>query len=292
MAESFTIDRRFLERLERLTLQWRKSFPGLVGGRNRSRFGGPGQEFLDHRTFHHGDDLRAVNWRAYLRLERMFLKVFMVEPRVPVRMLIDTSGSMSTGDKFAYARHLAAALTYVALVRLDTIHLIPYTDRLGDAMLAGGGRHRFAPVAEFLGGLRSEGESKLNDVVRQFVARYPQRGLLVVISDFLDEGDVLRPLQLLSDFGHELLLLQVWSDEDRVPTDDGELELTDAETGKRLELSVDAAARARYTAAFDEYSDLVEALAMRTGGRYAGLSTSMPVEDAIFGPIARLRGVV
>ena len=75
-------------------MHWQKSFAGLVGGHNRSRFPGAGQEFLDHRNFHHGDDLRAVNWRAYMRLEKLFLKMFQVEPRVPVRMLIDTSESM------------------------------------------------------------------------------------------------------------------------------------------------------------------------------------------------------
>ena len=78
-----------------LTIHWQKSFAGLVGGHNKSRLPGAGQEFLDHRNFHHGDDLRAVNWHAYLRLEKLFLKMFQVEPRVPVRMLVDLSASMT-----------------------------------------------------------------------------------------------------------------------------------------------------------------------------------------------------
>src|SRR5579862_4019057 len=94
MQSAPLLDREFLEKLERLALRWQKSFPGLVGGHNQSRFAGAGQEFLDHRSFHLGDDLRAVNWRAYLRLEKLFLKMFQVEPRVPVRMLVDTSDSM------------------------------------------------------------------------------------------------------------------------------------------------------------------------------------------------------
>src|SRR6516164_4613428 len=120
MDESPLLDRHFLEKLERLTIHWGKSFPGLVGGHNPSRFAGAGQEFLDHRQFHQGDDLRAVNWRAYLRLEKLFLKMFQVEPRVPVRLLLDISSSMTTGEhsKFDYARRLAAALCYVGLVRL------------------------------------------------------------------------------------------------------------------------------------------------------------------------------
>jgi hypothetical protein len=59
------IDSRLLEKLERLTIHWQKSLPGLVGGHNTSRFAGAGQEFLDHRHFHQGDDLRAVNWRGF-----------------------------------------------------------------------------------------------------------------------------------------------------------------------------------------------------------------------------------
>jgi uncharacterized protein (DUF58 family) len=110
------IDTPLLEKLERLAIQWQKSLPGAVGGHNTSRFAGAGQEFLDHRQFHHGDDLRAVDWRAYLRLEKMFLKMFQLEPRIPVRVLVDVSRSMTTGgsktalSKFDYARKLAAAV--------------------------------------------------------------------------------------------------------------------------------------------------------------------------------------
>src|ERR1700739_3722966 len=126
------LDREFLERLERLTIHWQKSFAGLVGGHNVAHFAGAGQEFLDHRNFHHGDDLRAVNWRAYMRLEKLFLKMFQVEPRVPVRMLIDTSESMSAHDgaKLEYARKIAAALCYVGLVRLDSIQIHGFSDHL------------------------------------------------------------------------------------------------------------------------------------------------------------------
>src|SRR5207249_7281364 len=133
MASTPLLDRQFLEKLERLTIHWQKSFNGLVGGHNSSRFAGGGQEFLDHRHFHHGDDLRAVNWRAFLRLEKMFLKMFQIEPRVPVRMFLDTSLSMDAGggEKFLYSRKLAAALCYVGLVRLDTICIQPFAAGLG-----------------------------------------------------------------------------------------------------------------------------------------------------------------
>ena len=293
MAQSPLIDRHFLERLERLAIHWQKSFGGIVGGHNSSRFAGPGQEFLDHRHFHHGDDLRAVNWRAYMRLEKMFLKMFQIEPRVPVRLLLDASASMGapSEEKFASARRLAAALAYVGLVRLDTIIVHPFSNSLGDAKVCSGGRHRFGPVSDFLTALQPRGTTDFLAVSKQFVERYSQRGLLIVISDFLTEAEDTKPFDYLAEFGHELLLVQVYADEDRIPPWDGELELHEPETGARVEMNFDADARERYTAAFDDWSESLRRTALRHGGRYAAVSSAMPVEEAVFGPLVRVQGV-
>ena len=197
-----------------------------------------------------------MNWRAYLRLEKMFLKMFQLEPRIPVRVLVDISRSMLTGgttggkgalSKFDYARKLAAALCYVALVRLDSIYLQPFAEKLGDPLRLGGGRHRFQPVANYLQALKPGGATRFIDVTRDFISRYPQRGLVIVISDFLDDAGCEKPLQYLADFGHEMILIHIWADEDREPPWDGELDLEDAETGTRVQLAFDETARARPT---------------------------------------------
>jgi uncharacterized protein (DUF58 family) len=293
MESAPILDREFLEKLERLTLHWHKSFSGLVGGHNQSRFAGAGQEFLDHRNFHHGDDLRAVNWRAYLRLEKLFLKMFQVEPRVPVRILVDTSDSMRAGaaEKFDYGRRLAGALCYVGMVRLDSIEMHAFSDKLGRRFLCTGGRHRFGPVLDCLASMEAGGRTDFLAVVREFISSYAQRGLVIVLSDFLDDGGCERALEYLADFGHELMLAQIWSEEDRVPPWDGELELEDAETGHRQIVQFDDTARGRYTQAFDTYADAIQTLALRSGGRYAGISTAQPMEEVIFGPLTRSRGV-
>ncbi len=103
-------------------------------------------------------------------------------------------------------------------------------------------------------------------MVRDFIGSYSQRGLVIVISDFLDDQGCERALQYLADFGHELMLLQVWSDEDRTPPWTGELELRDAETGAGLKLDFDDDARRRYTRAFDEYASTIQTMAYRSGG--------------------------
>ncbi len=293
MANAPLLDRKFLERLERLTIHWQKSFPGLVGGHNRSRLPGGGQEFLDHRQFYQGDDLRAVNWRAYMRLDKMFLKLFQVEPRVPIRMLLDTSASMTsgTGEKFDFARKLAGALCYVGLVRLDTIEVLPFSAKLQEGKACGGGRHRFTPLSRFLEALKPGGTTAFHKVVREFLNDYPQRGLVIVISDFLDDSGCDKALQYLADYGNELMLIQIWSDEDRTPPWTGECDLVEAESGARLHIHVDAEARARYTEEFDKFAASIRSVAMRNSGRYAAIPTSMPIEDAIFGKLMQSRSV-
>ena len=278
-----------MEKLERLTIHWQRSFAGLIGGHNPSRFPGAGQEFLDHRHFHHGDDLRAVNWRAFLRLEKLFLKMFQIEPRIPVRLLLDASDSMSTGSvsKFQYARKLAAALCYVGLVRLDSICIQPFHSQLADSFLCSGGRHRFAPAVRYLTELRQGGKTDYLAMVREFASTFPQRGLVVIMSDFLDDRDPQKALQYLADFGHELVLVHLWSPEDREPPWSGDLELIDAETGDRLEMSLEDGARENYTAAFDRYAQVLQNTAQRNGGRYVGLPTTTSLEEAVFNALLR-----
>jgi uncharacterized protein (DUF58 family) len=219
--------------------------------------------------------------------------MFQTEPRIPVRLLVDTSASMTTGalSKFPYAQRLAAALCYVGLVRLEMIAVQPFCDSLADNFVCGGGRHRFAPAVEFLSGLQPVGRTNCFQVAREFLARYLQRGLLVVISDFFDDAGCEKPLQYLADFGHELLLIHLWAEEDRTPPWDGDLELADAESGARLQIRFDRRTAESYTASFEEHARALRALALRNGGRYVGLSTSLPLEEAIFGPLAHARGI-
>ena len=195
------------------------------------------------------------------------------------------------GKKFDYARKLAAALCYVGLVRLDTIEIQGFGSRLTQRVISAGGRHRFAGVMDGLSDLQASGATDYLASVKEFIGAYTQRGLVIVVSDFLDDGNCEKALQYLTDFGHELMLLQIWADEDRVPPWTGELELRDAETGVGMKLDFDDDARRRYTLAFDEYCGVLQTAAIRRGGRYAGVATSQSLESVIFGDLIRVRGI-
>lgn len=287
------LDRERLERLERLSLRWNRSFRGVLGGNNVSRYAGVGHEFLDHRNFYPGDDLRAVNWRTYLRLDRLFLKLFCTEPRTPVRILLDTSESMAVGEpesgpgepKWTAACRLTAALCYVGLVRLESIQVIPFAQTLSEGYRAQGGRSRYAGVADFLGGVETGGETDLENVARGMLASRPAPGLLIVISDFLDRNDPIRPIQHLADFGSELVLVQVAGPEEREPPWRGEIEAVDAETGNVVPISWDAENQREHARAYDAFCDSLAYTAARNRGRYLHLTTDVSLEDALYGSL-------
>ncbi len=287
------LDRETLERLERLAIRWQQSFQGLLGGNNLSRYAGVGHEFLDHRHFQQGDDLRSVNWRAYLRLGRLFLKMFRTEPRTPVRLLIDTSESMSCGasgggagePKFAYACRLAAALCYIGLVRLESVVVQPFSDSMAENYHSQGGRHRFAGASRFISQLSTGGRSDFSAAIRRFLQNSPASGLTVILSDFLSDGTEKRALQYLADYGHELMLIHIASPEDAAPTEQGEFEMVDAETEEVLRMSVDRSVIDDYIKAFEEHAHGIEYVALRNSGRYMRLTTDMKMGDALYGAL-------
>src|SRR5574338_410224 len=116
-------DEAFLRRLERLALVARRASIGQTQGERRSQKRGQSVEFADFRPYVMGDDFRRIDWNAYARLERFFIKLFVEEEDLSVHLLVDTSRSMNWGqpNKLWYATRIAGALSYIALAGLDRV---------------------------------------------------------------------------------------------------------------------------------------------------------------------------
>src|SRR6202050_1496575 len=144
MASPLLLDRDFLKALEEITFLCREDLTGPIGADHRSRSHGPGMEFADYRHYASGDDPRFLDWNAYLRLGKLFLKIFQTERHVPVRILLDSSESMNcegtSESKFSYAQRLAATFVYLALLHLDTTAVVPFAERLNKPLVVSGGR--------------------------------------------------------------------------------------------------------------------------------------------------------
>lgn len=198
-----------LEKLEQLALRSQPR-PGNAGDRHHRRTAGGLREFMDHRNYHAGDDLRRINWRAYLRSDTLAVKLYQDALHVPTRILLDRSRSMIRGSgegeetKFTYARRLAAALLYIALVRLECTIIQPFSSGLAGAVRYDGGRQKFGSAELHLRELITDGGTDYARMAEEYLHRYPAPGLAIVISDFLGDGECLRPLKSIADHGHEL----------------------------------------------------------------------------------------
>src|SRR5947209_14080364 len=139
----FPLEAEVLQRLDSLTLLTRRSMATGRPGRRRSPLAGSSMEFADYRRYAPGDDFRRIDWRAFARLERLFLRVFEAEENITVTILIDCSASMYHGTpaKADLAIGLAAALAYVALRGEDTVIVGALTDRLAAYRRASNGKN-------------------------------------------------------------------------------------------------------------------------------------------------------
>src|SRR6266567_2193908 len=160
----FPLDAATLQRLDNLALITRKAMATGRPGRRRSPLAGSSMEFSDYRRYAPGDDFRRIDWRAYARLERLFLRVFEAEENITVTVLIDCSDSMQHGTpaKSTLATSLAAALAYVALKCEDNVIIGALTDRLTAHRRTGSGKHAIWAAGEFLSRLPHGGSTDLN----------------------------------------------------------------------------------------------------------------------------------
>ena len=142
----------FLHKLEALGLATRQSLAGPGIGPRRSPRLGMSVEFSDFRNYAPGDDYRRIDWNAYARLERLFLRLYRAEENLTVSLLLDTSRSMAWGEpsKFDLACRVAGALAYLALLRYDRVGAFALGGDLRDHLPAAGGRAHVWKVWDFL----------------------------------------------------------------------------------------------------------------------------------------------
>ncbi|MCW5625407.1 MAG: DUF58 domain-containing protein [Burkholderiales bacterium] len=177
----------FLRRLEHLNLATRRPVAGHLRGAHRSRRTGSGMIFSDYRPYTPGDDLRNLDWGIYLRLDRLLLRLFEEEADLPVYVFLDASASMGFGEpsKFEFARRVAAALAYLALLNHDRVSVVVWADGVAKELPGRRGRTQVA-IFRFLQGLEPSGATHLETAVKRYFGASRTRGLVLLLSDFLD----------------------------------------------------------------------------------------------------------
>lgn len=283
VAHAGLLDPAFLQRLEALSLVSRRRVRGHQHGERRSLVRGRGIEFDDYRAYEPGDDYRYIDWNIASRLDRFFVKLFSEEEDLDVRLLVDTSRSMAAGapSKLALAKRLAAAIGYIGLVNLDRVEVGVFSSGPGPRLSRLRGRGRAFDLLRFLDGIGPEGATDLGLAMRRTLEAAPRRGLLVVISDLLDPRGYEDALLRARHHRMQTFVIHVLAEEELAPRLSGELRLVDVETGRAVDVTVDADALRAYGEARDAYLEGIQRFCFRHGIDYLRTTSTVPVESLV-----------
>jgi uncharacterized protein (DUF58 family) len=286
-------DEAFLRQLERLVLVTRTAVRGGMKGVRRSVKRGQSVEFTDYRDYALGDDLRALDWNVYARLERLFIKLFVEEEDVTVHVLLDASASMATGtpDKLLFGKRAAAALAYVGLASYDRVSLAVLQGRVARRLPAVRGTGRiFQVLADLSGVSAANGTTDLAAAARHYAAQLTQRGPLVLISDLFDPN-VERAISELAGTRCEVALLHTLSPDELDPPLEGDLRLVDRETGDGIDITADLFTLDAYQRRLAEWQARLEQLSTKRRVAYVPTPTTLPLADLVFAELRRRRVV-
>lgn len=279
----FPLDAATLQRLENLALLTRRSMATGRQGRRRSPLAGSSMEFADYRRYAPGDDFRRIDWRAYARLERLFLRVFEAEENITVTLLIDCSDSMHHGTpaKTALAIQIAAALAYIALKGEDTVIVGALTDRLAAFRRVGTGNNAIWSVGEFLNTLPRSGATDLNRALYDLGRVITSPGLTIIISDFLAPGGYQTGVRAVRQLRQEVALLQILSPDELEPDIQGDWRLRDSEGAGNVDVSISANVLQAYRQRVALFTQELAAFAHANAATYTMIGSDASIIDVV-----------
>ena len=292
-TEAPLLDPAFLHKLEQLELVSRKIFVGRMKGERKSKRRGSSVEFAEHRNYTFGDDLRHIDWNVYGRLDKLFLKLFHEEEDLHVYTLLDTSQSMDFGTptKLRYGKQVAAALAFIGLVNHDRVLMDTFSAQLDQGLHGIRGRSQMWRIVQYLEHLQPEGSSNLTAAAREFAIRHSGKGVVVVISDFLDKKGYQEALRYLLARNMDIYVVHVLSQEEVTPELVGDLRLVDAEDGEAAEITISAPLLKRYKDTLNAFVGGLKEWCTNRGITYIFTTNQNPFDKLILNYL-RERGLV
>jgi uncharacterized protein (DUF58 family) len=292
-AKTPLLDPVFLHKLEQLELVSKKIFVGRMKGERKSKRRGSSVEFADHRNYSVGDDLRHIDWNVYGRLDKLFLKLFLEEEDLHFYTLLDTSLSMDFGEptKLHYGKQVAAALAFIGLVNHDRVILDTFSTSLTTGLASIRGRSQMWRVVQHLENLQASGSSDLTSTARAFAIKHAGKGVVVVISDFMDKHGYEDALRYLLARNLDIYVVHVLCREEVEPEMVGDLRLVDSEDDDEAEISVSAPLLKRYKDNLNAFVGGLKDWCTKRGITYIFTTNQNPFDKLVLNYL-RERGLV
>ncbi len=279
-----TIDLRELEKLNMLKLNIRRSMSQSEGLR-RSSAKGRSAEFSGYREYIPGDDMRYVDWNAYARLDKLYIKEFMEEKEGRVNIFLDTSQSMEFGEKLksTLMAELAESISYIAGLGRDSV----FVSDLGNpanTLKVPTGTNGVAVLKKWLEGIQPQGRIDIMKSLRSAIKG--NGGVAFILSDFMDEGFLGAEEEVLKLFAYhnmKVTLLQILSREELEIEEDGAFQFIDSEDEmKNVKLTLDKYSIRDYKRSLDNYMRQINEKAKSVGADYILCSTGDSLNKMIF----------
>ena len=292
----------FLKQLDALSLGARRAFTGSSRGEKRSLKRGASVEFADFRPYHLGDDIRRIDWNAYGRFEKLYLKQFLEEEDLDLTLILDASASMGFGSpsKFLVAQQIAAAIGYVALNGFDRVGGVAFDSDARAWFPPSRGRVAPARLMKFLESQSAQNRGDLKLAAQRVATRAQRSGVAVVLSDFLfadqnaNQNGVAKNnetqngargyeagLKTLAARGFEVSVLQILDTDELAPNFMGDFKLVDAEDASTREVTMGATMLSTYKHRAQNYCDELRAFCLRYNMNYALITNDTPIETTM-----------
>lgn len=228
-------------RLRNLNLVARSVVEGFVSGLHRSPYHGFSVEFADHRKYTPGDNIRDLDWRAWAKSDRFYIKRYEEETNVNAHLLLDVSASMtfrSQGlSKLEYACFLAASLAYLMVRQQDSVGLVVFADGIQKRLPPHSSTLHLNELLRTLETVEPVAETDIAATFHQLAEMIKRRGLIVILSDLLDEErEVLRALRHFRHRRHEVIIFHILDPAERRFPYSRLTDFIDLETGSRLQV--------------------------------------------------------
>ena len=275
------LEPELLARLGALRVRSRGRVSGALVGKHRSKRHGSSVEFAEHKEYSPGDDTRRLDWKAYAKVDRYYIKQYEDEINLRAYMILDSSGSMGYGEgnhgKLRHGSRLAAALAFLLLREQDSVGLIAFKDQTTHYSPPRGEKGYLNELNRTLLTLIPEGETQLKSGLQTVLEVARQRSLVVVISDLFETGE--EYLQTLAQISkrHEVALLHVLhQDELTFPFE--KMHIFREMEGSGELIAEPASVRESYLKEMNEFLERTKSFCANHGIRYQQTETGEPID--------------
>lgn len=275
-----------LQQIQRLDLRARTVVRGFLQGLHASPHQGFSVQFSDHRRYDPGDDPKLIDWLAYAKTDKYFVKRYEAETNLTGYLLMDLSESMGfthrqSMTKFEYSTCLAASLAYLMTMQQDPVGLMTVADQLNAVLPAKSRRGQVGDCLAALSRLKPSGTTDLATGLTQVAAMLKHHCLIMLFSDLLEDPDRVTPaLARLRHAGHDVIVFHVLDEAEVHFPYDGHVQFVDPESGESV--NVDASGfREEYLEQLSGFRQDYEQFCQQLRIDYVALDTSMPFDKAL-----------